>query len=190
MTLACIASSYQSLYNELTAGTVPTVQQLEIAAQAMDPHYREDVYRRAEEHGVELFARDSHAFHRSNWPHPTDWSRRYLRPNKEMYHNGCAPKTPAELLNEPDCHGMDWEEYYHPSGDPLSLEMNVNMGEWMCFISATDEARLEAAKRVTGKSLIGIRKGAYLYSSYEDKERRLTPAPKPTHPKDFEYDSY
>ncbi|WYZ38472.1 hypothetical protein EsH8_III_000386 [Colletotrichum jinshuiense] len=187
VTLACIASSYQSLYDELTNGTVPTKQQLEMATQALNPHYREDIARRAEEQGIEVSCDvEGRAWNLSNWPEPTYWSRRYLRPNKEMYHDDCSPKIPSELVNGPDFHANDFEIYSHPSGEPLNLHLQEYMGEWMCMISATDDARLEAARKATGPG----NKCVYLYCSKEDKERRLTPAPEPTRPKDMEDEDY
>ncbi|KAF4906934.1 hypothetical protein CGCF415_v007626 [Colletotrichum fructicola] len=185
VTLACIASSYQEFYNELTAGTEPTQQQLEMAVQVMDSHYREDVCQRAKEHGVELIDPTGHAFHYEPWPYPTSWSRSYLRPNKEMWRDEHIPLMPKELFNEPDHHSYDWEEWGSPFGDPLSLDMNVQMGEWMCFISATEGARRAAAKEARGP-----RNRWYLYFSTEDKERRLKPGPEPSRPKNFEDEEY
>ncbi|KAJ0335072.1 hypothetical protein COL922a_009809 [Colletotrichum nupharicola] len=186
VTLACIASSYQLLYNELTAGTEPTQQQLEMAVQVMNPHYREDVLRRADEHGVKLFPyTGSHDWEHAPWPHPTHWSRSYLRPDKEIWKDEYTPRMPKELFNRPDDHDHDWDEWCWLAGDPLSLVMDEQMDDWMCFISATDNARREAANQASGP-----RNPWYLYSSEEDKERRLTPGPEPSRPKNFDDEGY
>ncbi|KAK1847220.1 hypothetical protein CCHR01_10137 [Colletotrichum chrysophilum] len=186
VTLACIASSYQPLYNELTADTEPTQQQLEMAVQVMNPHYREDVLRRADEHGVKLFPyTGSHDWEHTPWPHPTRWSRSYLRPDKEIWKDEYTPRMPKELFNRPDEHDHDWDEWCWLAGDPLSLVMNEQMDEWMCFISATDNVRREAAKQASGP-----RNPWYLYSSEEDKTRRQTPVPEPSRPKNFDDEGY
>ncbi|KAF4843337.1 hypothetical protein CGCSCA4_v008134 [Colletotrichum siamense] len=187
VTLACIASSYQPLYNELTAGEEPTMQQLEMAVQAMNPHYREDVLRRAREHRVVLDIEDvcseNHDWREAPWPEPTDWSRSYLRPNKEMWRDHNVPLMQMPLLNKPDHHNYDWEESRWPDGDPLSLEMNVQMSKWMCYISATEVAREDV---MMGQRTIL----SHNFSLYTDEEHRQAPGPEPTRPKDFEGEGY
>ncbi|KAK1985396.1 hypothetical protein LZ30DRAFT_747205 [Colletotrichum cereale] len=195
VSLACIASNYMSLYDELTAGTTPTEQQYEVASQSKNPHYHEDICRRVKEQGIETkwLDEDFNWEKESYCPWPTSYSRRYLRLEKEMprYEFSPSPKLPAYFINEPDENSLDWDVVYsHPPGDPLSLDLQEQMSTWMCLISATNDARLIAGRRAAGQKMSRKTRHVFLYVSPEDEQRRLTPAPEPPHPKNFEDDEY
>ncbi|KAF0323525.1 hypothetical protein GQ607_009206 [Colletotrichum asianum] len=163
--LACIVGQYQHLFDELKADLEPTQDLLEVAYQCPDEHYRKQVNRCAEARGVELYSM-------------REVNGKYLRPCKEMYRGFSSVHFPKELINRPDQHDEDWEEWSHPVGKLFNYHMHYQFADWQIFISAMDDAR----------ESLGNTYGCLYYLSADDLRRRSKPGPAPPFPKKFESD--
>ncbi|KAK2027316.1 hypothetical protein LX32DRAFT_640998 [Colletotrichum zoysiae] len=173
VTLACIAGYYENLFLELSEGEKPTQQQWEAANVSLGEFYREYLKRRAIEEGIKFTpGRD---FSRS-LPGDRQWSKDYLRPDKELYTGDYSLSMGPELSNTPDDHSEDWDDWDAPEDNLLNYHMHLQLGAWQLLISAT------AAKRQEAKAKGGI----FLYSQQEDRKRREEPPPQPKYPKIIE----
>lgn len=161
--LACIAGDYRHLFPELFDGVKPTQEHWEAALQSYSKFYKERIERRAKEEGLE--------FHKKS-----EWSKEYLRPDKELYRGDDELAVTKEIFNEPDQHSEDWDSWDLPEDNLLNFHMHLQMAKWQQSITATDEARQEVPR----KAYSG------LYSTKEDHERRLGPPPQPKFPKSLE----
>ncbi|CAI0641360.1 unnamed protein product [Colletotrichum noveboracense] len=173
--LACIVGQYQHLFDELIADLKPTQDLLEVAYQCPDKHYRKQVNRCAEARGVEFYSiRGVDGWDGHHWAR----SRKHLRPRKEMYKGGSSVHFPKELINRPDEHDEDWEEWDHPDGELFNYHMHLQFADWQIFISAKDDAR----------ESLGNTYGCLYYLSADDLRRRSKPGPAPPFPKKFDSD--
>ncbi|GJC89923.1 hypothetical protein ColLi_12761 [Colletotrichum liriopes] len=174
VTLACIAGNYQALFLEISDGMKPTEQQWEAAIVSPNQFYQEHLQQRAKEEGFELRRLLGYnGWCQDEWPPESDWSKDYLRPNKEFYRGDYALKMPEDLINVPDNHDEDWQQEYHPpENNLLNYHMHLQLGAWQRLISATDRARQEAKAKG----------GFYMYSTHQDRKRR-GPPPQPKFPK-------
>ncbi|KAK2038861.1 hypothetical protein LZ31DRAFT_559243 [Colletotrichum somersetense] len=173
VTLACIAECHHQLFLELSEGEKPTQQQWEAANVSPYEFYREYLKRRAIEEGIKF--KPGLDFSRS-LPADGQWSKDYLRPDKELYRGDYSLELEPELSNRPDDHSEDWEDWDAAEGNLLNYHMHLQLGAWQRLISAT------AAKRQEAKA----RGGIFLYWLKEDHKRREGPPPQPKHPKIIE----
>ncbi|KAK2012103.1 hypothetical protein LZ32DRAFT_678421 [Colletotrichum eremochloae] len=173
--LACIAGNYRTLFLEVSDGAKPTQQQWEAAILSPNQFYREHLQQRSKEEGFELHQGVSFNLSEGQaWPYESLWSKDYLRPNKELYRGYYALTLPSELVNTPDNHSEDWEEEWSPpEGNLLNYHMHLQLGAWQRLISATARMRQEAKAKG----------GIHLYSTDEDRKRRIKPPPQPKYPK-------
>nr|XP_036575157.1 uncharacterized protein CTRU02_14883 [Colletotrichum truncatum]KAF6781684.1 hypothetical protein CTRU02_14883 [Colletotrichum truncatum] len=187
VTLACIVGNFYKLFDELLATMKPTQLQWELAIQSPISYFRKQLMRRAEQEGDVEFEGDESdlkGYWENPWPSEDAWSRKYLRPDKEMYvDGGTYDISKADISNELGNYHVDDRDYVcfspPPDHDLLSKGMHRQISRWHRIISTTDKTRQEAAKN---------ERPSVVYPYFGKPDRYKTPAPEPKYPKDFTYE--